>query len=523
MKKNITKRILLSIFIVGMIFSMDLSGLQQNQTETTNFEGREIKIRSAAIGNHNPIYLGNNTAADLFFAGNGTLGTPESPHILKDLIINSTVNYGKIIEFVDINRSIIIQNCTIDGLNTNNTYGIYFTNNKNIIVKNCTIINNQRTGIYIDSSSENILIQNCTIINNQYDFYSNSGEAIIITGKFNQIVNNLIKNNGVGIDIGHEDFHFNNITGNNITENKIGLITSGAGYGNNISGNFIYDNGMNNVFYNIVGLFGDLYKYNIVGNIDTDGDGLLDIDEILIHNTNHTIVDTDGDNLMDGFELQIGYDPTNPDTDDDGIIDSLDYYSSGEIFVSPKPSAITNHLWQEIQTGLYLVNCTDKDEVTWMIGNIDAQGEGEIRLTYNETNPTTTIPKEGTSFSGYYSIETSGISTVDYHFDMNFYFKADSYNASEIENLCVYKLIDGKWEQLISEVDTTNLKIKVEDVDVNYVYVIGIKTENSSGNGSSGIPGFPILTLLLTLGIGITFSANKIQKKANKKKKNSEI
>lgn len=55
---------------------------------------------------------------------------------------------------------------------------------------------------------------------------------------------------------------------------------------------------------------------------DSDGDGLLDADEIKIHGTGPGVADTDGDGLSDGFEVNTS--KTNPkkvDTDDDGLTD----------------------------------------------------------------------------------------------------------------------------------------------------------------------------------------------------------
>ncbi|MBI4135320.1 hypothetical protein HY477_01130 [Candidatus Uhrbacteria bacterium] len=56
--------------------------------------------------------------------------------------------------------------------------------------------------------------------------------------------------------------------------------------------------------------------------IDSDGDGLTDLEEINIHDTDPFNPDTDGDGLFDGEEVNIyGTDPLNPDTDGDGFTD----------------------------------------------------------------------------------------------------------------------------------------------------------------------------------------------------------
>ncbi len=45
---------------------------------------------------------------------------------------------------------------------------------------------------------------------------------------------------------------------------------------------------------------------------DTDGDGLLDGDEIKIYHTNPLNADTDGDSFKDGYEVRRGYNPNGP-------------------------------------------------------------------------------------------------------------------------------------------------------------------------------------------------------------------
>jgi hypothetical protein len=57
--------------------------------------------------------------------------------------------------------------------------------------------------------------------------------------------------------------------------------------------------------------------------LDTDGDGLTDIEEIGTYGTNPDTYDTDGDTVSDYLEAKNGYsDAFNPDTDGDGYNDS---------------------------------------------------------------------------------------------------------------------------------------------------------------------------------------------------------
>ncbi|MEQ8677293.1 MAG: Calx-beta domain-containing protein [Aggregatilineales bacterium] len=59
--------------------------------------------------------------------------------------------------------------------------------------------------------------------------------------------------------------------------------------------------------------------------LDTDGDGLSDYDEINSHGTNPNDRDSDDDNLNDGYEINTSRtNPLNPDTDGDGFPDGAD-------------------------------------------------------------------------------------------------------------------------------------------------------------------------------------------------------
>ena len=75
-------------------------------------------------------------------------------------------------------------------------------------------------------------------------------------------------------------------------------------------------------------------------NPDTDGDTLSDGDEVLVHNSNPTLVDTDADGLDDNDEIAAMTNPNKPDSDDD------DLYDGTEVFITAT---------------LPLVNDTDRD------------------------------------------------------------------------------------------------------------------------------------------------------------------
>ncbi|MDF7822725.1 PA14 domain-containing protein [Pontiellaceae bacterium B12227] len=63
------------------------------------------------------------------------------------------------------------------------------------------------------------------------------------------------------------------------------------------------------------------------GSIDSDGDGLSDVEELLTYGTHPDLVDTDYDGITDYWEIQAGTDPADPesrleiDSDGDGLLD----------------------------------------------------------------------------------------------------------------------------------------------------------------------------------------------------------
>jgi hypothetical protein len=57
---------------------------------------------------------------------------------------------------------------------------------------------------------------------------------------------------------------------------------------------------------------------------DTDGDNLLDGEEVLEFGTNPNLADTDGDTINDDVEIANGTDPTLIDTDGDGLADNVE-------------------------------------------------------------------------------------------------------------------------------------------------------------------------------------------------------
>ncbi len=59
----------------------------------------------------------------------------------------------------------------------------------------------------------------------------------------------------------------------------------------------------------------------LAGGIDTDNDGIIDVEELYVIGTDPYDSDTDNDGLSDGAELQEETDPLDPDTDNDNLSD----------------------------------------------------------------------------------------------------------------------------------------------------------------------------------------------------------
>ncbi|MCH8082661.1 MAG: hypothetical protein IH885_00335, partial [Myxococcales bacterium] len=96
------------------------------------------------------------------------------------------------------------------------------------------------------------------------------------------------------------------------------------------------------------------------GTCDTDGDGLSDDDERLIHATDSYDDDTDSDGLLDGDEVQIYFtNPLDTDSDDDGLNDSEEVktYSTNPLDPDTDGDGLTDN--EEVKT--YSTNPLDPD------------------------------------------------------------------------------------------------------------------------------------------------------------------
>jgi len=114
----------------------------------------------------------------------------------------------------------------------------------------------------------------------------------------------------------------------------------------------------------------------LASTADSDGDGLLDRDERLIHGTNPLNVDTDGDGLSDKAELTAGTNPLNPDTDGDGIDDYAEIHGTG---TNPLVAEFTGG-WSRVLT--IPGSASDRHEGPWHTDGAECVARGRGWVEY---------------------------------------------------------------------------------------------------------------------------------------------
>jgi len=166
--------------------------------------------------------------------------------------VSGNIRVGIDIDFCSCNN-------TISGnkINSNGVYGIIIDTgaNNNSICDN-TISENKK-GIEIWGNSINNIITNNNILSNEESGIQSMGYI-----KFNNITNNNIINNYNGILMDFD--RYNTISNNNILNNAYGIILQNKAYKNNITGNLIYANSEQGIFFHKSN--NNTIKDNIISN-----------------------------------------------------------------------------------------------------------------------------------------------------------------------------------------------------------------------------------------------------------------
>jgi hypothetical protein len=116
-------------------------------------------------------------------------------------------------------------------------------------------------------------------------------------------------------------------------------------------------------------------------NPDTDDDGISDGQEVSVIGTNPLVQDTDGDLLYDGGELIYTSDPLNPDTDGDGVSDGNEVY----IYETNPVAADTDG--DGTPDGVEITNGTDPRAGPGANADSDADGLTNAQEAQRGTNP----------------------------------------------------------------------------------------------------------------------------------------
>jgi parallel beta-helix repeat protein len=237
-------------------------GIYGENSNYNNISGNNIKDNKKGICLG---YSSNNDILDNQFSNENIdieLGSSSNDNIISDNIINSIFPYTNegIRLYVDCCNNYILDN-TINSI-SNKGIGIYDSSDNNIISGNR--ISNSSCGIIIADSKENTIdlnnikrtnqwgikierCSNCVIFTNTItEVKLDYGEGIIIDScsstKGNTLCENVISKSYTGIRI--YDSENNLISGNNVSDNELGINLNWWSYYNTISGNTFSNNGI---------------------------------------------------------------------------------------------------------------------------------------------------------------------------------------------------------------------------------------------------------------------------------------
>lgn len=370
-------RITYYIFILSIIANSSIILSCNNIRVQFNLDQKHIlssdSVLIDSIPNHDPIIIIGNDNLDEFCSGNDTYGNETHPHIIRDYNIDANFG-GSAIRLENINRTLIIENCTFWGALGGFDYaGIYLINCYNITIRNCTMINNYY-GIFIYSSHNNTISINQILFNSYMGIYSFSSNN-------NSIFDNFICNNSdVGLYLYTSE---NNTISNNYFElNYIGIYTelskeirikNNTINNNTFSGITLSYSSFNILEYNNLTNSGNTgialsssYNNSLISNTLKDS---LQFDVYLIGSHNNTIVDTicyqsgfyiDGsfDNMIDQTNL-VNNKPVFYIEDEEGITIEPNLEVSQYIMVSCKDLVLKDLQVSNVSVGFALHYCSN--------------------------------------------------------------------------------------------------------------------------------------------------------------------
>jgi YD repeat-containing protein len=159
-------------------------------------------------------------------------------------------------------------------------------------------------------------------------------------------------------------------------------------------------------------------RNTIPEDVDSDGDGITDLDEINIYGTHPYRKDSDGDGMDDGDELLYWGDNWNGDIDSDGIINLLDPDSDGDGFVDgvevkqgTDPANPSSY-----PTSILYEDGEDTDLSGWDIYDHDPEG-ATIVSVYDHSRNSRVIEFTGSGTANGYRLRNSDFS---YWYDTGF-------------------------------------------------------------------------------------------------------
>lgn len=160
----------------------------------------------------------------------------------------------------------------------------------------------------------------------------------------------------------------------------------------------------------------------------------------------------------------------------------------------------TNNVWRPINDTVYL-ECYDDELHLWMSLIVTTVGESEIKLTFQQENPTAVDLGDNVENYGFYIIEVQDSFVIE-SIEVNFYL-SDNFTEDQKDNLQLYSL-GTEWSALQADVNILENKITVflTQADIKGInrFTVGYSEVETS---SFEIPGYSVEFLVLFFSIPV--------------------